>query len=247
MRWWLFASGVGVYAAALVASAPATWFDAGLQRVGDGRLRLVEADGTLWSGKGRIEIREVGGRKGWTRQVAWQLRPAGLLRGRLAYNLSLEPGRSPVALTVAWQRVELEDLDIVLPAAAVGVGVPQLAPLALLGDLHLKAAALSVERGGMLGSATMQWHEAGSSLSPLVPLGDYELRVMAEGLTSRASLHTLKGPLQLDGSGTWAHSSKPALQVTAYVPPSFEPQVAPFLRLFAIERSAGNFQLQFND
>ncbi|MDO8263578.1 MAG: hypothetical protein Q7T21_10165 [Gallionella sp.] len=38
--------------------------DAGLQPISHGKLRLVEAHGTLWSGTGQLDIRDTGGRTG---------------------------------------------------------------------------------------------------------------------------------------------------------------------------------------
>ena len=74
-RWSLLAIGLGAYALALIATAPATLMDAGLQRASDGRLRLAEAQGTLWSGTGQIEIRDTGGRTGVAKNFAWRVAP----------------------------------------------------------------------------------------------------------------------------------------------------------------------------
>ena len=59
---YLIVIGLFVYAVAVIATAPATLIDTGLQRTSDGRLRLAEAQGTLWSGSGQIEVRDSGGR-----------------------------------------------------------------------------------------------------------------------------------------------------------------------------------------
>ena len=83
-RWHLLAIGLGVYALALVATAPASFVDAGLRGASDGRLRLAEAQGTLWSGTGQFEVREAAGRTSVGRNVAWRFQPPALLRGRAA-------------------------------------------------------------------------------------------------------------------------------------------------------------------
>ena len=79
MRWTARAWGLGVFAAALIATlivlAPATLIDARLERASDGRLRLAEAQGSLWSGAGWIEIRDADGRAGVAKRLAWRVLP----------------------------------------------------------------------------------------------------------------------------------------------------------------------------
>jgi len=76
------------------------------------------------------------------------------------------------------------------------------------------------------------------------PLGDYELRLEGEGPAGRATLHTLQGPLRLDGKGSWMHGDSPAFLAMARVPPQHQQQLAPLLRLIAVERGDGSFELQ---
>ena len=61
------------------------------------------------------------------------------------------------------------------------------------------------------GDATLRWRAAGSALTPVSPLGDYEVHFKAVGAAVHAELRTLAGPLQLDGKGTWANGSRAEL------------------------------------
>ena len=79
-RRYLFAIWLVVYALGVIATAPATLIDAELQHISRGKLRLVEAQGTLWSGSGQIEIRDSGGRAGVAKSFAWHILPGALLR-----------------------------------------------------------------------------------------------------------------------------------------------------------------------
>jgi general secretion pathway protein N len=246
MRWRLLALGAGLYALALVATAPATLLDAGLQRASEGRLRLADAHGTLWSGAGQLEMRDARGRSGVARRIAWHLRPGALLRARIGYEVELDPGPRPFPVTLSWSRIELAHAEINLPAAALGLGVPKLAPLQLTGEMQLRISSLSIGRDTTRGSATLRWRAAGSVLTPVSPLGDYELRLEGEGAVVRITLLTLKGPLQLDGQGSWRSGRQPAFSAIAQVPPDFRQRLAPFLRLIAVERGAGRFELQLN-
>ena len=244
MRWKLLGLGIGAYAIGLIATAPATLVDAGLQRASDGRLRLAEAQGTLWSGAGQIEIRAAGGRTGVAKSLTWLVLPASLLRGHLVYEVGLDQAARPVPVTISFSQIELAGADINLPAAVLGLAVPKLAPLRLTGDARLHVESLTVGRSGMQGNGTLQWLAAGSALTPVSPLGDYELRLKNEGAVIHASLRTLQGPLQLDGKGSWAKGGNPVFLATAHVVPQQQQQLAPLLRLIAVERGEGSFELQ---
>lgn len=167
-----------------------------------------------------------------------------MLRGHLVCEVGLEQAAKRFPVTLSLSRIELANADINLPAAVLGLAVPKLAPLGLTGDVQIHVASLSVARDGMQGNATLQWRAAGSALSPVSPLGDYELRLEGEGPAVRVSLRTLQGPLQLDGKGSWTHGDSPAFLAMAGVPPQYQEQLAPLLRLIAVERGEGRFELQ---
>ena len=245
-RWSLIAIGLFAYALALFVTAPATLVDAGLERASEGRLRLADARGTLWSGSGQIEIRDKGGRTGIAKSVAWRVVPASLLRGHLVCEVGLDQSAKRFPLTLSLSRIELTNADINLPATVLGLGVPKLAPLGLTGDVLIRVARLSIARDATQGTATLQWRGAGSTLTPVSPLGDYEVRFDGEGTSVHAYLRTIEGLLQLDGKGSWTQGNNPAFLVMARVPPEHQQQLAPLLRLIAIERGEGRFELQLN-
>lgn len=243
-HWSLVTIGLVAYSLGVIATAPATLVDAGLQRISQGKLRLVEAQGTLWSGSGQIEIRDAGGRTGVAKSFAWRMLPASLLRGHLVCEVELEQATQSFPVTISLSRIELANADISLPATALGLGVPKLAPLGLSGELLLHVASLSIERGQMQGSAALRWRDAGSVFTPISPLGDYEVNFDGEGATVHLLLRTIQGPLQLDGKGSWTNGGSPNFLGIARVPPQHQQQLDPLLRLIAVERGAGSFALQ---
>jgi general secretion pathway protein N len=242
-RWILAASGLTAYAVALVALAPATLIDARLQRTGEGTLRLAEARGSLWSGAGWLEARDAHGRAGIARRLAWRALPESLLRGRLVAEVELDQAARPFQVTVSLSRMQIGAARIGLPAAALGLGMPRLAPLRLTGEVELDIAHLSLARGRMDVAATLRWRGAGSALTPVAPLGDYEVRFTADGPALHAVLSTLEGPLRLEGKGTWSASAPPDFRATARVPAEHQGQLSPLLRLIAVERGAGDFEI----
>lgn len=242
-RWPLFAFALAAFAVALVVLAPATLIDARLQGMGEGTLRLAEARGSLWSGKGWIEVRDAHGRAGIARRLSWRVSPVSLLRGRLVADIELEQAERRFPVTVSLSGVEVGALHVRLPAAALSLGMPRLAPLRLTGEVVVDIAQLALERGSARGEATLQWRAAGSALTPVAPLGDYEVRFTATGNAVKGVLRTLEGPLQLEGTGTWTNGTAPHFLVTARVPAQHQEQLEPLLGLIAVQRGAGHFEV----
>lgn len=245
-RWSLLAIGLSAFAVALIATAPATLVDAGVQHASQGRLRLADASGTVWSGSGQIEVRDAGGRTGVAKAFAWRVMPESLLRGHLVCEVELDQPAKRFPVTLSLSRIELTNVDISLPATVLGLAVPKLAPLGLTGDVLIHVASLSIARDAIEGNATVQWRAAGSTLTPVSPLGDYELRLDGEGMTIHAFLRTIEGPLQLDGKGTWKRGDNPAFVATARIAAQQQAQLAPLMRLIAVDRGEGRFELQLN-
>jgi general secretion pathway protein N len=223
---------------------PATVVDAQLRQASDGRLRLTEARGTVWSGAGRIEIREAGGRTGVGRSIAWRVVPESLARGRIVCEVGLEEGAGHFPVVLSFSRIELSNAEVSLPGAVLGLAAPKLVPLGLTGEVLIQAREVAFAKEGMKGSAILRWRAAGSALTPLSPLGEYELRLDGGEAMVSASLSTLSGPLQLEGKGSWKHGESVAFHGTARVSPEHREQLAPILRLIAVENGKGVFQLQ---
>lgn len=240
----LVAAGFGLYAAALIAQAPATLVDHGLQQASSGRLRLTQASGTIWSGTGLIEIRDAGGRNTIARNAAWRVLPESIWRARLVCEVQLEGAARPFPVSASPSKIEIRGLELNLPAGALALAEPSLMPLRLSGDVLLQTSDLSVGRDGMLGNLKLQWRGAGSAFSPVSPLGSYELKLEGRGNTVSAVLATLQGPVQLDGSGTWPTGRKPDFLATVRVAPENREQLNPLLRLISVQRDEGTFELQ---
>ncbi len=248
MRWRLVAVGVAAYTLGLLIMAPASLLDVALKQVSDGRLRLSDAQGSLWSGSGQIEVRNAGGafsrKMGIAKTVSWRLLPGFWLGGLVNCEIRLDQLDKPIVVAMFWSRFEVSDADLNLPATALGLALPKVAPLGLGGEVAIHVAHLSIGNSAIKGHATVHWRAASSALTNVTPLGDYELNLDGNGAALRATLRTLKGPLQLDGQGGWAEGTTPMLQVRARIAPDQVQQLSPLLRLIAIERGEGEFELQ---
>lgn len=134
--------------------------------------------------------------------MAWRLRPESLLHGLLVCGIRLDQQVRAFPVTLSPSRFEMANADIRLPAAALGLAVPRLAAVGLTGEIELHIPGLAVERGQVHGKLVLRLREAGSVFTPISPPGDYELNLDGRGTEVELLLHTLRGPLQLDGKGS---------------------------------------------
>ncbi len=246
IRWRLPAAGVCLYALALTTSVPATLIDDALQGASSGRFRLAEARGTLWSGAGALEIRDAARNTGIGKRFAWNFLPASLMRGQLAWEITSEQESTRSVVTLSPSRIEIANADLSFPAAALALAVPKLSPLQPTGDVLVHIARLSIARARVDGDVSVRWQGAGSRLSQISPLGSYELECAGRGASISLTLHTLQAaaPLHLEGSGMWNLGAASGYSITARILPQHQQQLAPLLRLIAVESSDGSFMLQ---
>lgn len=240
-------AGVALVACALflVVLAPATLLDIGLRHATEDRLRLAQAHGTLWSGVGLLEFRDQSGHA-IDKELSWSLQPRALWRGHLDFAVAVDHAAERFPLRFSLHGIELSNADFSLPASVLGVAVPRMAPLGPRGELVFRIAKLSRVGAAFSADAVVTWKDAGSAATAVAPLGTYELRFSSAADALNVTLHTLSGPLRLDGKGSWRGSGPPALAATARVDARYRPQLAPLLRLIAVERGDGNFDLQFS-
>lgn len=237
---------LGAYVAFLVALAPATLLDGQLHTATDGRLRLTQAHGTLWSGDGQLEFRQRNGERVAGVDLSWALQPRTLWRGRLEYVVVIDHAAKGFPLRLSPRWFELSDVDLTLPAGVLGVAASRLGPLGLKGHLIVHVARFARRGEAVAADAMVTWQDASSAVTAIAPLGTYELRVSSMDAVLHARLRTRSGPLRLSGSGSWRGGESPALTATARVDPRYHAQLAPLLRLVAIEHDGGDFALQFN-
>lgn len=235
---------MAAYAAFLVLLAPATLLDAGLRRASAGKLRLAQAHGSLWSGSGRLEIRDGAGSGGVGKDLSWTLQPRALWRGRLDFEVAIDHADRGFPVRISAHGIEVSSVDFSLPASALGLAVPRMAPLGPRGDLALHVTQFSRSGDTVSADAVITWKDAGSALTRVAPLGTYELRVHGNAGLLKATLRTGSGPLHLDGGGSWRGGGPATFSATARVDAQQRPQLAPLLRLIAVERDNGDFDLQ---
>ena len=203
---------------ALVAFAPARWLADGITRATSGRMQVVNARGTLWSGS--ADVMFTGGegsrdRSALPQGLHWQV-GLGLDGAWPALALTLQAPcctPEPIALRLHphWGGVEwrLGATRSAWPADLLaGLGTPW-NTLGIDGQLRLNTQGLTLrtDRGRLTlnGTLVIDAIDLGSRLARVRPLGSYRstLQSTADGNTATLTLETLRGELRLQGQGEW--------------------------------------------
>ncbi|HJV87232.1 MAG TPA: type II secretion system protein N [Noviherbaspirillum sp.] len=204
---WLLA-GIATVLLTLVVFCPAAWMASIVEKQTGGRLTLGDAQGTLWRGSAFI-----GGAPSGADPVtpllpgrfAWRLSPMVLL-GQVDLHLENPAALSqPVTIAGSWYQWQVSPSSVLLPAERLaGLGAP-LNTIQPSGEMHLSWTPLQVTRqGGALevnGSMTLLMNDIASRLSPIKPLGNYQLIMDWRGRQAQLVLKTLRGPMLLSGTG----------------------------------------------
>jgi general secretion pathway protein N len=232
--------------AATALLAPARWLGAAIERASQGRVLIAEASGTVWRGSGQLVLSGGAGshdRAALPGRVRWRLTP-GLTGVHLALDADCCTPRGPLAIGLAprWggAQARLADAQARLPADWLdGLGAP-FNTLQPRGELGWQSRSLTLlwqsGRLVMSGQVDITARAMSSRLSPLRPLGSYQVTIDG-GATPTLKLTTLEGRLQLTGDGQWA-GGRLRFQGLAAPAPGMQAQLANLLN--AIGRRRGN-------
>jgi general secretion pathway protein N len=202
MRYRFFLVLAAVLAVVLTAAAraPAAWVGDWLQS--QGRLRLVDARGTVWSGSAMLGVSDgrqvllIPGR------LSWKIGLAAIGSGRVTAEVAHPALPAPLAVTLAPRSIELKAGQSELPAALLVVLGTPFNTVKPGGALGVTWTDIEIKDGALAGGLQIDWRDAQSALSSVAPLGSYRLQITGMGDTARVQLDTLRGPLRLQGSGT---------------------------------------------
>lgn len=208
---WLLA-GIVTIVLTFVAFCPAAWMATLLEKQTGGRLTLGDPQGTLWHGSAFI-----GGAPSGNDPVtpllpgrfSWRLSPMVLL-GQVDLDLENRAALAqPLKITGSWYQWLVSADSVYLPAERLaGLGAP-LNTIRPSGEMRLSWTPLQLARQGnavsVAGTMTLQMDDIASRLSPIKPLGAYQLIMDWHGAQAQLTLKTIKGPMLLSGAGTLAN------------------------------------------
>jgi general secretion pathway protein N len=205
LRWPHYALAVLAYLACLLAWAPASLLAWALPRASEQVAWLDRTQGTVWrGGAAAFRLEPTPGSGESLGRMRWRLQPLDLLRGRLAYRLTLEGAGIEAAGTVdvAPRRVALRDLRAEASADWLGRLSPDLRAWQPQGRLLLESQAIAVEKSVVSGRGSLRWVDAMSGLVR-EPFGSYRAELEGKDAGLAISLSTESGALLLQGTGVW--------------------------------------------
>lgn len=248
-RWLLYSIfGLVFYLLFLIIEMPASWFAWGLDRYTQGTVRLDPIAGSLWSGNGRLVIYYPPTTPHDFGQTEWNINPFWLLIGRVQLSLQANNQDRQIKTTLGVTRNSflLKDTDIVMPAPFIAQLYTPLSLISPQGKTRLSATELIVAPEKIEGTATLEWLNAGSSLSSVQPLGDYRLEITGAEKNANLKLTTLRGDLEFTGQGQWQPQTGQIQFNGSATPRMHAIELEPLLKLLGNDLGDGKRSLTIN-
>jgi general secretion pathway protein N len=112
----------------------------------------------------------------------------------------------PIRVEGSWSQWQVSPAELMLPAEGLaGLGAP-LNTLAPSGIMRLSWSTLELVRQqrtvAVIGRTVLAMSDMGSRMTPVKPLGSYELAMDWRGQQAQLNLKTVRGALLLSGSGS---------------------------------------------
>ncbi|MCH8618849.1 type II secretion system protein N [Undibacterium sp. TS12] len=192
----------------LVIFLPASWLGLLVEKQSQGRLSLGDVQGSFWQGSAFIGV--AAGKSGpvtplFPGRFQWHISPL-LLLGQIKAELENSAALSaPVRLTGNFSQWHVSPSVLLLPPERLeGLGAP-LNTVGPSGILHLSWNDLLFTQSNgqmaMTGHLQLELAEMASRLSPIKPLGSYQMAFDMRGTEADIQLLTMKGPMMLAGNG----------------------------------------------
>jgi general secretion pathway protein N len=229
-----------------ISSAPA-WFMASLtSRLSHGVVQLEMTEGSFWKGKAAYLTYTYSDGSGKRMEnFTWDVLPSRLLQGEVAARLTLADGGGTFQgiAGVRGTRPFLSAVQATVPAPMLRSVAPILDIWAPGGTVRVDAERINLNPVQVVAPAKVSWNDASLSLTPVAPLGNYELRVTPEGDQLKLEVKTLAGALFVNGSGQYALTKGGNFRGKAQAAPGAVEQLMPLLEAMGPATNDGGSQL----
>jgi len=201
-RLWFY--GFALFLLAAIAQFPAAWLAPWTAQATQQRWRLGSVEGTIWRGQATLSAFDRrSGRWHPGIGIRWRLVWSELPRGRAAVQMDLNDG-GQLQLSAAYRGWSVDRIDAALPVAYAAALLPgPLGEYGWSGTAQARGTGFSCRwsRPFCTGQIDLQLRNAAVAELPGPALGDFRVRVTAEGEALRFDVGTLLGRLQIAGAG----------------------------------------------
>jgi len=190
-------------ALAIAAFAPASLLDRRIAAASGGKVRLVDATGTVWNGRGAL-ANETGT---WRSPIAWTVAWTALAKGALAVALEPVAGTTTPrgTLDATTTGFSLHDVTIELPARALADALPGRVPVVLGGTVTLAAGEFAWDGQRGRGAFDVRWRDARLvAAGTIASLGSVDAAFVPQDGSLLARVTNSGGDVRIDGTVTLA-------------------------------------------
>jgi general secretion pathway protein N len=228
---------------AVAVFAPASLLDARLDAATQGRLRLADASGTVWRGRGVA----TNAQRTWSLPLGWKVDPLRLVRGDVGITLQpADTGDLPRGM-ISWHdaTLSLDGVAFTLPATVLGSSAGAGNVLAFGGFLAFDAPHLTWSANGGDGSATLRWSGARvSGLAGSIALGAVNASLAPRNGRIEGRVENRGGDVRIDGDFAWSLAGS-EVNATLTALPSTPPAVARALGALGTPDASGAVHVQW--
>jgi len=231
---------------ALVIYAPASWLASAIHVASQGRVQLMQVQGSVWNGSAAVVLAGAAGSSAamtWPSRWQWRVSPQALGVGVELHAACCTS--QPIELQAGFSGLQISSAALQMSASVLqGLGAPW-NTLQLQGDLQLHWPAVHwawQQPPSWQGSLQLQALRVSSRLSTLPQIGSYQAELQA-GSNPQLQISTLQGPLQLEGQGT-IQQGRLKFEGQAYAQPEQAQALANLLNLLG-ERSGQKTRIKW--
>lgn len=216
---------LGVLVAAVVSFLPASLVEDRIAKQSQGKVRLADAAGTVWDGRGVL----TDGAGTWRVPVAWTIAKGDIARG--VHVIALKPaggGTSPTGTIESVDGgVRVRDLKVEMPAQAL-FGALSLKPMPTFGGtVTVTANDLAWTDKSKAGGFEARWRDARiASGENAADLGTVELVGTPQDSRIAGRLGNTGGDVRVDGNVTFAAGGNTTVDATLTPAPGAPAKIA---------------------
>jgi general secretion pathway protein N len=242
-----FMAGIGSAMLTVLAFLPATWLAVAIDVLSEHRLTLVNAQGTLWQGSASIAANGEQPVILLPGTFSWKVSP-WLLLGQVDAELSNPAALSqPIHITGSWSQWQISPATLLISAqylSALGAPLNTIQPSGQMELSWLQGLLLQRQQNIISVEGTMRLvlNDLASRLSPIKPLGSYNLDMRWNAQQVQLHLSTIRGAMLLEGSGM-LNRGHLQFSGTAQAATGQEEKLANFLNLLGQRRQQGGHEV----